>query len=342
MCWGEDDAARQSLDVQGLPLLRKRLSTRRAVGSRFAKFEQTIFEQKGTLVPNLTDAEVEHFVEHGYVILKNCFAAADVADWVAHGWERIGADPQDLSDWSEKRVHLSSQQRVDAKDLAPRAWAGAIELLGGEDRVELPWMWSDGFIANLGVGDDRPWQEPGPDLSGWHKDGDFFRHFLDSPEQGLLTIVLWTDMYHRGGGTFVAPDSIGVVARYLADHPEGVLPTDIDTNALIHQCQEFVEMTGEVGDVVLMHPYMLHATSQNVIKHARLITNPPIALREPMRFDRDDPREFSAVERAVLRGLGVQRYEFRIAGERETVVPQRVLDQQARDAAEAERLANRS
>lgn len=291
---------------------------------------------------NLTTAEVEHFVEHGYVILKNCFDAEDVADWVDHSWQRIGVDPNDPSGWTEKRVHLSSQQHVDARQLAPRAWAGAIELLGGEDRVELPWLWGDGFIANLGVGDDRPWQEPGPDLRGWHKDGDFFRHFLDSPEQGLLTIVLWTDMHHRGGGTFLAPDSIGVVARYLADHPEGVLPRDIDTSGLIHQCREFVEMTGELGDVVLIHPYMLHATSQNVIKHPRLITNPPIALREPMRFDRDDPSEFSPVERAVLRGLGVQRYDFRPTGEREAVVPQRVVDQRARDAAEAERLGSRS
>lgn len=46
-------------------------------------------------------------------------------------------------------------------------------------------------------------------------------------------------MHHCGGGTFIAPDSIGVVARYLAQHPEGVLPDDIDS--LIHQCHEFVE-----------------------------------------------------------------------------------------------------
>jgi hypothetical protein len=47
-----------------------------------------------------------------------------------------------------------------------------------------------------------------PSSPDWHKDGDFFRHFLDSPEQGLLTIVLWSDIEERGGGTFIAPDSV--------------------------------------------------------------------------------------------------------------------------------------
>jgi hypothetical protein len=55
---------------------------------------------------------------------------------------------------------------------------------------------------------------------GWHKDGDFFRHFLVSAEQALLTFVLWTDMLHKGGGTFVAADSVPVVARFLAEHPD--------------------------------------------------------------------------------------------------------------------------
>jgi hypothetical protein len=211
--------------------------------------------------------------------------------------------------------------------------------VGGEDRVVLPWLWSDGLIANLGVGDDRPWAPPSADVGGWHKDGDFFRHFLDSPEQGLLTIVLWTDMDHRGGGTFIATDSVAVVARYLAQHPEGVLPLDFDFADLVGQCQNFVELTGQCGDVVLMHPYLLHATSQNVIQHGRLISNPPIALRAPMQFDRADPREFSTVESAVLRGLAVDRLEFAPSGERELVVPQRVLDQQRRELEQAERLA---
>ena len=285
----------------------------------------------------LTDEEVNHFVENGYVVVKDCFDQASAQSWIERAWVRFGYDRNQPAQWTEKRIHLSKLASVDARKFAPKAWAAAVQLLGGEDRLRLPWEWNDGFIANLGVGDDRPWQPPSAEVNGWHKDGDFFRHFLDSPEQGLLTIVLWTNMYHQGGGTFIAADSVPVIARYLAEHPEGVLPTDFDFPSLTRQCSNFIELTGDAGDVVLLHPYMLHATSQNVIKHGRLITNPPITLREPMRFDRD-PGEFSPVERAVLHGLEVDRLDFQRTGERELVVPERVLAQQRREAAEAARL----
>ena len=286
----------------------------------------------------LTDEEVNHFVENGYVVVKDCFDQASAQAWVDRSWVRFGYDRDNPTEWTEKRIHLSGLASVDAREFAPKAWDAAVQLVGGEDRLQLPWQWNDGVIANLGVGDNRPWQPPSAQLGGWHKDGDFFRHFLDSPEQGLLTIVLWTDMYHQGGGTFIAADSVPVIARYLAEHPEGVLFTDLDFQTLARPCTNFLELTGDAGDVVLMHPYMLHATSQNVIKHGRLITNPPITLREPMRFDRG-PGEFSPVERAVLRGLGVDRFDFQRTGEREMVVPERVLEQQRREAAETDRLA---
>jgi hypothetical protein len=173
-------------------------------------------------------------------------------------------------------------------------------------------------------------------------DGDFFRHFLDSPEQGLLTIVLWSDIEHRGGGTFVAADSVAPVARLLAERRDGVLPDDFDYEDLISQCTSFVETTGRLGDVVLMHPYMPHAVSQNHRGTARFITNPPIALKEPMRFDRADPAEHSPVERAVLRALGVQRLDYRPTAARESVVPERVLLQQRMGEEEQARLAEAS
>jgi len=291
------------------------------------------------MVEHLTAAQVEHFLERGYVTIGNCFTSEDARDWVDTAWARLGYDREDPTTWAEPRVHLSSNEWVDTRDFAPRAFNAACDLLGGAERVEVPWLWSDGFIANLGVGADRPFEPASAEVGGWHKDGDFFRHFLDSPEQGLLTLVLWTNVVSQGGGTFLAADSVPVIARLLAEHPEGLLPGDFDYDALIRQCHDFVEITGTVGDVVLIHPFTLHATSQNVLRRQRLITNPPLTLREPMRFDRDDPDDFSLVERAVLRGLGVDRLEFRPTGPREQVVPERVRLQGERDRAERARLA---
>jgi hypothetical protein len=225
-------------------------------------------------------------------------------------------------------VHMPSLRHVEVKDFAPTAWRAACELLGGEDRIEQPYTWGNGFIVNLGLGADRDWEPPSPSAPGWHKDGDFFRHFLDSPEQGLLTLVLWSDIETGGGGTFVAADSVAAVARLLASRTEGILPDELDYEDLISQCDTFVETTGRLGDVVLLHPFVLHAVSQNHRGNARFITNPPIALREPMHFDRPDPADHSLVERAVLRALGVDRLDYRPSGPRESVVPERVLRQQ--------------
>jgi hypothetical protein len=291
----------------------------------------------------LTDEETEHFLERGFVTVRGAFDPADARRWLDDAWIRFGYDRDDPATWTRKRLHLAARERVDARAFAPAAWRAAVELVGGEERVRLPWRWGDSFIANLGVGADRPWQPPSASVGGWHKDGDFFRHFLDSPEQALLTFVLWTDMLPRGGGTFVAADSVPVVARYLAEHPEGVLPTAIPYTELIGRCRDFVEMTGEAGDVVLLHPFTLHATSQNVLGVPRFITNPPLALREPMRFD-PPVSPVSPVERAVLRGLGVDRLDFVPAAPRENVVPERLRREQERTAAETARLsaANRA
>jgi hypothetical protein len=290
--------------------------------------------------PTVLSAEqVESFVANGHVRLPGCFTAEDARPWLDEAWVRLGYDPGDPGTWAEQRVHMPSLRRVDVAAFAPDVWGAACQLLGGEERIVAPYTWGNGFIANLGLGADRPWQAPSPDAPGWHKDGDFFRHFLDSPEQGLLTIVLWSDIEERGGGTFIAPDSVGPVARLLAARPEGILPDDFPYDDLIGQCERFLEITGALGDVVLMHPYMLHAVSQNHRGTARFITNPPIALREPMDFDRDDPAEHSAVERAVLRALGVERHPFAPAAPREDVVPERVRRQERMREREQARLA---
>jgi hypothetical protein len=287
----------------------------------------------------LTGEQAEHFMERGFVTIRGAFDPVTARRMVDEAWIRFGYDPDDPATWAEPRIHLSTRSQVDAREFAPAAWRAAMELVGGEDRASLPRKWGDGFIANLGVGADRPWAPPPAAAGRWHKDGDFFRHFLDSPEQGLLSLVLWTDVLHTGGGTFVAADSVPVVARFLAEHPEGVLDSEFDYDGLIAQCKDFVEVTGQAGDVVLLHPYVLHATSQNVLRVARVITNPPLSLREPMNFSRPDPGDLSLVERAVLRGLGVDRLRFTPAAPRENVVPERVRRQQAREAAENTRLA---
>ncbi len=86
---------------------------------------------------------------------------------------------------------------------------------------------------------------------------------------------------------------------------------------LIDQCQDFLELTGETGDLTLLHPFTLHTSSPTPTGRPRFMTNPPVALKEPLDFNREDPSEFSLVERGVLRSLGVDRYDFQATAPRE-------------------------
>lgn len=282
----------------------------------------------------LTEENVRTFLDKGYLIVKGALDPAKAQPWIDRAYARLGYSPTDPSTWEKDIVWMDHENRALVRDLAPKAWGAILDVVGGEDRIEpgiigLPatghftavnsFEWSDAFIVNFRRGADQPWQPPSAATKGWHKDGSYFRHFLDSREQALLTIVLWSDMRHQGGGTFIAPDSVRVIAKMLHDHPEGIGAYDINGQEIAAQCQEFVELTGEAGDFVILHPYMLHASSQNVLGIPRFMSNPPILLKEPMQFNRPNPEDFSLLERASLHYLGLERLDFQPTRAREGV-----------------------
>ena len=264
----------------------------------------------------LSAAQIEHFLARGFVKIEGAIERDVALNWGARGWARIGYDPDDATTWTKSPHHLPSRASFAVRENAPDADAAAAQLAGA-DWDNRDWDWGDGFIFNLGDASGARWQTPAQQQKGWHTDGDFFRHYLDSPEQALLTIVLWTDVAPHGGGTFLACDSVPLVARFLADHPAGVAPNDLPFEALKNQCRDFEEATGHAGDVFLMHPFLLHAASRNATRAQRIISNPVSHLSAPMNFNRPNPADFSVVERAILNGLGVEKLDFKPIGSRE-------------------------
>ena len=289
----------------------------------------------------LSDEQIEQFIQHGYIKLEQCFdcTPGSVAHrWVEDTWARNGLDKQDQSTWPIGKIHMPGTEHIAAQEMAPNAVSAILDLCGGADRIIGDQItWGNGFIANYGFGRDQEWEAPSADQKGWHKDGDFFRHFLDSPEQALLTIIVFSDIGPQGGGTFIAPDSIKHVAEYLLEHPEGVLPDAFSHAGIIKKCSHFVELTAKAGDVVLLHPYMMHRSSFNHSERARFIINPCCKFKEPMRFQRADGA-YSPVERGVLHALGLASLDFHISHEREAVVPGRLKMQAELLKKEQERL----
>jgi len=291
----------------------------------------------------LSAADHENFLAHGFVHLKNCFDTAPGSlahRWVEESWVRNGISPTDRSTWPNDKIHMPPTETARVRDFSPKAFSAISELCGGEDRVAGDLSWGNFFIANYGLGRDKPWLPPGPEIGGWHVDGDSFLHFLDSPEQSLLIVVLFSDIHPKGGGTFIACDSVPMVARYLAEHPEGVTPNGFPCKEFILNCRDCRETTGQAGDVFLLHPFILHTSSYNHRPEVRLMINPAGQLREPMRFDRrSDGSAYSPMEKCVLRALGVDHYDFKPTVSRQKIIPGRVAREQAMIAKEKERLA---
>ncbi|KAI1168076.1 hypothetical protein F5B18DRAFT_347234 [Nemania serpens] len=304
----------------------------------------------------LTDAEKEFFLKYGYLKLSNCFTREQAEEVCEGVWTRLGMSPTDKSTWSRERTNMPSHRSFDVSVFAPKAWAAICELCGGEDRIEPESKhWKDSLIVNLGTpeGEGRPVAPR--DLPGWHVDGDFFVHYLDSPEQGLLVTPLFTDIVAQGGGTVICPPGIDKIANWLHAHPQGVSPwmrpreaddfrkeKNLDWYGNLLETvpdEEFVEATGSVGDVYLMHPLMMHSATDNALRRVRIITNPPVSLRQPHCFDRADGN-YSLVERKTMRSIGEEKLKgWKTTGPREGVVPERVRIQEAMKLEETKRIA---
>jgi hypothetical protein len=130
----------------------------------------------------LATEQIQHFLDFGHVILHDCFSR-DAAQAVRDdAFSQLGYDPQDASTWKQPLVGMFPSKPTPIREFSPLLWAAVCQLVGGEERVAEPNCGMGQLIINFWRGRDEPWEAPSPRVKGWHKDGDFFRHFLDSPE----------------------------------------------------------------------------------------------------------------------------------------------------------------
>jgi hypothetical protein len=252
--------------------------------------------------------------------IEGAFTAEQAAPLLVDVDKRLGVDLNDKSTWTQWRTNLKPTKWVRASEFAPKAWSAICELSGGEDRLDPDGsLWSDGFIVNLGdpryAGDKIT---PVADLDVWHVDGQFFVHYLDSTDQAILVVPLWTDVVEGGGPTALCPSSVGTVAKWLFDHPEGCNPDMVprsdprfnDTygshfewaTKVARASGVFDSAAGRVGDVFLLHPFLVHSTTRNERRLFRAITNSKTSLKEPYKLYREDGK-YSLLEQSIRRGL---------------------------------------
>ena len=154
--------------------------------------------------------------------------------------------------------------------------------------------------VNFRFGADLPYDIV---ATSWHIDGNWFRHSIDCPFQGLLVIGLFTNTAPRGGGTILAGGSHKQTARVLARHPDGIAHLDLFAEVLAEPLGNFHEVTGVAGDVVLAHPFLFHSRGMKHVGPPRIISNTETSLRQPMQLTRPDPADYSILERSIIAAL---------------------------------------
>lgn len=276
----------------------------------------------------LSPDQRQHFVEHGWLKIPQAIKPKYLEEWTSNLFIRLGWDPEDRTTWASNQkmgtyVKLPRHREVLASELAPRAWAAMCEIVGGEDKIDpvRERYHGDQLIINFG---NEYWTKvssilevlafcaellhlqhasPPPHLlNGWHADNDWYRQFLDSSGNALTIIHLFTDIPPSGGGTWICEDGIKRSCRVMYDNPDGWDPPDHDR--VLHEaikrgeCEKFVQIEGQAGDVFITHAMLPHAPGINHLWYPRIITNPHVNLKEPFNLNRSDGNYVSEVKPA--------------------------------------------
>jgi hypothetical protein len=247
----------------------------------------------------LSAADLEHFVNEGYVCVRSAIPRPVAAACRELAAEQLAIDPTDPTSWREPVVRgLVLGEPLQDAATAPRLLDAIRQLLDPEDWIPR---------SNLGLFVVRFPHEGNPGDTGWHIDSSFEgrdgRWFVNyrSRERGLLLLCLLSDVSENDAPPRILRGSHTQMPLLL--HPygddgvfglEAPLPEPTDRIALA---------TGEAGDVYLCHPFLVHAASWPHHGTApRFIAQPPISITGDLQLDGDIGR-LSPVARAVRTAL---------------------------------------
>jgi hypothetical protein len=256
----------------------------------------------------LTREDAEQFVEDGYVIIPEVFPREVAEGVLPLLWQEMDEDPDDRSTWTKEGVFVGKViDAYPASEVVTQRYRDAAEDLGGIGRLE------EATFRGIGYAPIRfPMKAPAWEAVGFHVDGSHFHHHVDSRTQGLVGLDVLTDIDPEGGGTSIRPGSHRLTAGILAEsEPEGMEFKEL-SDAARHATETIpaMELCGKAGDLILMHPHLVHGSSFNLSNRVRMAANRCIGLNDPMEFQRDCDEDYSLVEwaiREIVLGAGVGR-----------------------------------
>lgn len=251
----------------------------------------------------LTGEQRTRYERDGYIKLHQAFDPERVAAIADRVWTHLethkGIRRDDSASWNVPGPWVGLKVLKEEElflSLDSRKLRGAIDDLLGSGAWQRPRHWG-GFLLNFPDCRPEQWNVP---AAGWHVDF----HYTNEPGTafGLRVFTFLCEVGPRGGGTLFVRGSHRLVERFVrglapaerrrkysalkatfnASHPwlreltsaEGPARVSrfMDRTREIDGVQVRVEqLCGSPGDVVLSHPWMLHASSQNAGTGPRLM-----------------------------------------------------------------------
>ena len=250
---------------------------------------------------SLTNAQVDQFVTDGFVKLEGAFSAEVGAQCRSELWQAAGCDPSDPKTWTEPVVRLGgfATPPFVAAATTPVLHAAFDQLVG-------PGRWVP--RTGLGTFPLRFPSDQAPDDDGWHVEASFTgaegepRLNLRSRERALLMLFLFSEIGPDDAPTRIRVGShLDVPALLEPAGEQGLEWMDLCRRAVPASAHRPVTLaTGDLGDVYLCHPFLVHAAQRHRGRTPRFMAQPPLYAVAPLDLDAPEP---SPVTQAVLRGL---------------------------------------
>ena len=256
----------------------------------------------------LSKEEIHHFIKNGYHLAKGVFSRELAEKINSMVWEKLDEKPHDPSTWNKPLVWLREVFKNEIADqIHTKKYYNVIDDLCGEDKWHA--HTGAGVWPILFPGFSKSWLVP---EENWHIEGSWFHHHINSSEQGLVGIQLFTDIERGGGGTGVRLGSHHYTAQILAEaEPDGLDEHELCRRVIpLTKHLPVIEITGNAGDIIFIHPFTLHGSSTNTSNRVRIAANKCISLFEKLNIYRDNQDDYSIVELSIINSLNNKKLDI--------------------------------
>ena len=254
----------------------------------------------------LSDAQLDQFVQDGFVRLDNAFPRRLAEEGRAILWRDTGCDSRDRKTWTRPVIRLGyygqepfrkavntplldRDQHVAELVRRPRADLGsfAVRFPHADDPGDTGWHVDLSFPGLLDDPNERD------DFSAW-------RVNVTSRDRALLMLFLFSDIGELDAPTRMRVGSHLDMARLLKPAGEAGMSHLMLSGVAADRPEALA--VGKAGTVYLCHPFLIHAAQPHRGSTPRFMAQPPLHPAEPVRLEREDG-DYSPVEMAIRRAL---------------------------------------